>query len=177
LALKDISTAIWAVPFLLVIPAKAMPLVVAVAMLLVAGFTLIRGKAGVSPAGGEPARTSEMTGYGLTFLLGIYGGFFSGGYVALLTAVMVGCFGMAFIESIAVTKLLNLFSSLVAIGVFAVRGLIDWKLGLILGTASFVGGVVGGLSARNLSDRMLRRVFLVTVVVLAVKTLLYDVHW
>jgi uncharacterized protein len=73
----------------------------------------------------------------------------------------------------AVTKVLNLFSSLVATAVFAARGLIDWKLGLVLGAASFGGAAV----ARNLSNRLLRRVFLVAVLTLAVKTLLYDVSW
>ena len=75
------------------------------------------------------------------------------------------------------TKVLNLFSSLVATAVFAVRGLIDWKLGLILGAASFAGAVPGSALARNLSNHTLRWVFPVVVLGLAAKTLLYDVRW
>ena len=117
---------------LLVVPAKAMPLVVAVAMIVVAVFSLTKSNAGVSPVGSHPAGIQRLAGYVLTFMLGVYGGFFSGGYVALLTAAFVAFFGMTFIEAVAVTKVLNLFSSLVATAVFAVRGLIDWRLGLIL---------------------------------------------
>jgi uncharacterized protein len=124
-----------------------------------------------------PAGISEATGYGLTFLLGIYGGFFSGGYVAMLMAVMVAFFGMTFIEAVATTKVLNLFSSLVATAVFGMRGLVDWKLGLILGVCSFGGAAAGALVARKLSNRLLRCVFLFAVVILAAKTLLYDVRW
>jgi hypothetical protein len=41
---------------------------------------MIKANAGVSPVGEEPARISEVAGYGLTLILGVYGGFFSGGY-------------------------------------------------------------------------------------------------
>jgi uncharacterized membrane protein YfcA len=117
-----------------------------------------------------------LTGYFLTFVLGVYGGFFSGGYVTLLTAVFVAFFGMTFIESVAVTKVLNLFSSLVASAVFAARGLIDWNLGLTLSLVSFVGAAIGAAVAQTLSNAFLRRLFLVVVISLAVKTLFYDLR-
>jgi uncharacterized protein len=97
---------------LLAVPAKAMPFVVALAMIVVAVFSLTAGNAGVLPYVGNSARASQVAGYGLTFILGVYGGFFSGGYVALLTAAFIAYFGMTFLEAIAVTKLLNLCSSI-----------------------------------------------------------------
>jgi uncharacterized membrane protein YfcA len=145
-------------------------------MLAVVIFSLTNGEAGVSPAADGPPRVSEIPGYVLTFLLGVYGGFFSGGYVALLTAAFVACFGMTFLEAVAVTKVLNLSSSLVATAVFAVRGLIDWRLGLILGVTSFVGAAAGAAFARKLSNRILRRAFLVAVLALVAKTILSDVR-
>jgi uncharacterized membrane protein YfcA len=74
---------------LLAVPAKSLPLVVALAMLLVTVFFLAWGNVGLSPSVAERSRRLEVTGYMLTFSLGVYGGFFSGGYVALLTAVFV----------------------------------------------------------------------------------------
>ena len=109
--------------------------------------------------------------------LGVYGGFFSGGYVAMLTTVLIVFFSITFIEAVAVTKVLNLFSSLVATAVFGMRGLIDWKLGLTLGFCSFAGAIVGAMVARRLSYRLLRRLFFAAVLGLAVKTLLYDARW
>lgn len=162
---------------LLAIPARAMPAVVACAMLTVVIFTLTKGDAGSSPVAGSTPRMSAIVGYGLTFILGIYGGFFSGGYVAMLTVALVVGFRMRFIESVAMTKVLNFVSSLVATAVFAARGLIDWKLGLILGLVSFAGAVIGASIARRLSDHILRRVFLTAVLVLAAKTVFIDVEW
>jgi uncharacterized protein len=68
-------------------------------------------------------------------------------------------------------------SSFVASAVFAVRGLINWKLGLVLGAVSFAGAAAGAALARSLSDHVLRSIFLVTVLALAAKTLLYDLSW
>jgi uncharacterized membrane protein YfcA len=161
---------------LLLVPAKAVPLVVAVAMIVVAVFTLAKSNAGVEPGDAAASPGSVLVGYVLTFVLGVYGGFFSGGYVALLTAAFVACFGMTFLEAVAVTKVLNVASSLVATVVFAARGLIDWRLGLTLSFVSFAGAVLGAVVARKLSNSLLRRVFLVAVIALAVKTLAYDLQ-
>ena len=60
---------------------------------------------------------------------------------------------------------------------FAAQGLIDWKLGLILGAMSLVGATAGPALARNLSNHTLRRIFLAAVLTLAAKSLLYDVSW
>ena len=152
-----------------------MPVVVAVAMIMVAVFTLAKRRPALTPRAGKPGGNSELAGYGLTFVLGVYGGFFSGGYVSLLTAAFVACFGMTFRESVAVTKVLNLFSSLVATAVFAARGLIDWRLGVILSAASFAGGRRSGRRSEAEQSHQ-TTFFLVAVVVLAAKAVLYDVH-
>jgi uncharacterized membrane protein YfcA len=141
---------------LLLVPAKAMPSVVAVAMIVVAVFALTKSNTSVEPDAAGPSPVSELAGYVLTFVLGVYGGFFSGGYVALLTAAFVAFFGMTFLEAVAVTKVLNLVSSLVATAVFAARGLIDWKLGLTLSLVSFVGAACGAAIAQKLSNVLLK---------------------
>lgn len=162
---------------LLLVPAKSLPFVVAGAMIVVAVYTLAKRNAGVEAATAAHPPASELAGYALTFVLGIYGGFFSGGYVALLTAACVACFGMTFLEAVAVTKVLNFFSSLIATVVFATRGLIDWKLGLMLSIVSFTAAVLGAQVARGMSNVWLRRVFLTAVIALALKTLLFDLAW
>jgi len=162
---------------LVIVPSKAMPLVIATAMIGVAVFSLVKPKAGLSKATDEPPTGLPAMGYVATFILGIYGGFFSGGYVALLTAAFVALFQMSFVEAVAVTKVLNFFSSLVATAIFAGQGLIDWNLGIVLSAMAFAGGLVGAALAQKISNVWLRRIFLTAVIVLAGKTLLYDVVW
>jgi uncharacterized membrane protein YfcA len=161
----------------LVVPAKSMPLLIAVFMLTIAGFSLIKQEMGVTQAQGPPSRASEVGGYAATFLLGVYGGFFSGGYVTLLTAAYVAFFGGTFIRAVATTKVINIVSSLVATIVFALLELIDYRLGIFLGATMFLGATLGGYVALRMQNVWLRRVFLLTVVALGLKTLLYDVAW
>jgi hypothetical protein len=55
--------------------------------------------------------------------------------------------------------------------IFARRGVIDYKLGAILGLMMFVGALVGGHVAVRLPAVWLRRIFVVAVVVLAANML------
>jgi hypothetical protein len=130
-------------------------------------------------AGGDDnrARRAELLGYVVTFALGVYGGFFSGGYVTLLTAAYVALFRTRFVEAVATTKVVNVFSSLVATLVFMWAGLVDYRLGALLAAVMFAGAFVGARVALRLNERHLRGLFLATVVALALKILLYDFLW
>ncbi|MBV9959783.1 MAG: sulfite exporter TauE/SafE family protein [Acidobacteria bacterium] len=162
---------------LLVIPNRALPLIISASMIAVALFTIFKRGAGVIPAEGEPSRAALWGAYALVFALGVYGGFFSGGYVTMLTALFVGLLRMTFVEAVSTTKLVNIFSSLVATVVFMARGLVDYKLGLLLGLAMFAGAFFGARVTLRLNNLWIRRVFLGTVILLAMKILLYDFLW
>lgn len=157
---------------------QSLKLIVSVAMIAVAVFIVGSGsgkkKAGndvqepVAPVSGRVALV-----YSLTFLLAIYGGLYSGGYVTLLTAMLVAFFAMPFGEAVGATKLINVFSSSMATLVFISQGLVYYKLGLILGVTMFVGAYIGAHYAAKMNEIWLRRIFLSTVMLLALKTL-YD---
>jgi uncharacterized membrane protein YfcA len=160
----------------LVVPSQAMPPIISIFMLAVALFTLTKQDAGLTQ-GRAAAPTMEVAGYGVTFAMGIYGGFFSGGYVTILTVAYITLFSMTFVEAVALTKVINVVSSLMATFIFMGYGLIDYPLGLILGAAMFMGAVVGARAALRLNNIWLRRIFVTTVIGLALKTLLYDFAW
>lgn len=155
-----------------VLSGDALKLIVSGAMIFVALFTLLRRNAGVADDF-QPAAYAVPVTYVLTFILGVYGGLFSGGYVTILTAVCVGIYGMKYGEAVASTKLINVFSSAIATAVFMWQGLVDYKLGVIIGAAMFAGAYVGAHYATKLNDVWLRRIFLTTVFLLAIKTI-YD---
>jgi uncharacterized membrane protein YfcA len=161
----------------LVVPAGALPVVVSVAMLLVSAYTLFARRP--RPVEGEASRprAAVWTAYLVTFLLGVYGGFYSGGYVTLLTAGLIGILHLRFVEAVATTKLINVVSSLSATVIFMWRGLIDYKLGLILGVVMFLGASVGARVALKLNEIWLRRIFVTSVVALALKIMIYDFLW
>lgn len=159
-----------------VVPSRALPLLISIFMLAIAAFSFVKRDAGIATTS-PPSRAMEFLGYAATFLLGIYGGFFSGGYVTILTAVFVVCLGMTYVQAVANTKLINVFSSLVATLIFMWRGIVDYRLGLILAVVMFAGAIIGARVALKLDNLWLRRIFLATVVALALKTLIYDFVW
>jgi uncharacterized membrane protein YfcA len=153
---------------------KTIPIIVSVAMIAVSIFTLVKPDAGLRsepPASAGGLNSTKTLAFVLTFLLGIYGGLFSGGYVTILTSVFVAFLGMTFSEAVAGTKFINIFSSAIAVIVFMWQGLIDYKLGMILGVTMFLGAYIGAHFVTKLNDLWLKRIFLTTVLLLAVKTI------
>ncbi len=154
-----------------IISTRAIPLMVSAAMFLVVIFILFRR---------DPQKLSSETHndkyrnitFILAFLLGIYGGLYSGGYVTILTTVLVAFFGMSFTEAIAGTKFINIFSSGIATVIFAWQGLIDYRLGIILAVTMFSAAFLGAKFVTKFSEIWLKRIFIVTVCLLAIKTLL-----
>lgn len=153
-----------------IISSRGMSLIVSASMIGMTIFTLLRHRSGVEKRDNLSAAT-QYTAFILTFLLGIYGGLFSGGYVTMLTAVFVAFLGMTFTEAIANTKLVNVFSSLVATLVFMWQGLVDYKLGLILGVTMFIAAFAGAKIVTKMNDLWLKRIFFTTVFLLAIKTI------
>jgi uncharacterized membrane protein YfcA len=133
LSLFQLISSILGALLVLIIPSKSMPLIISISMIVVATLSIINRNAGVKPADTIPSQLGEIFGYVVTFVLGIYGGFFSGGYITLLTAAYVMLFRMTFVQAIATTKFMNIFSSFSATLIFMYQGVVDYKLGAILG--------------------------------------------
>jgi len=147
---------------------SGLKLVVSVAMIAIVLFTLL----GPRTSGAENGNSEwSLTAVGLvaTFLLAIYGGLYSGGYVTVLTAAFVAFFGMTYSGAIAATKLVNVFSSGIATLVFMWQGLVDYKLGAVLAVTMFVGAYAGAYFVTKMNEAWLRGIFIATVLLLAVK--------
>ena len=65
-------------------------------------------------------------------------------------------------------------TNLAAIAVFAPNGSVLWALGLMMGAANLVGGLLGARTAISRGNAFIRRVFLLVLAGLIVK-LAYDV--
>lgn len=152
------------------ITTQSVKLLVSVAMVVVVIFTFVRRER-KEPA--DEKRAWPIVGYAAAFLLAIYGGLYSGGYITVLTPVLVAFLGMSYTESIGSTKLINVFSSLIATAIFMWQGLVDYRLGAILAVTMFIGAYVGAHFTVKLNEIWLKRIFLATVLILAAK-LLFD---
>lgn len=148
-------------------------IIVTAGMIAVVIFTFLNPNRNNDFADDSITAPHPMLGWAATFALAIYGGLFSGGYVTILTAVFVSLLGMSYSESVGTTKLINVFSSLVATAVFIWNGLVYYRLGLILGITMFAGAYFGATISVRLNERRLRQIFLLAVMLLAFK-MIYD---
>ena len=172
LALLTLAGSILGALLLIAVPSRNVPVIISIFMIAAVLFSIPRRT--TSDTLSKHSRVTVVAGYVATFVLGAYGGFFSGGYVTMLTAAFVALFGMTFLQAVATTKLVNVFSSSVATIIFMWRGLVDYRLGILLGVIMFLGAYLGGRLSIKIGDLWLRRIFFAAVIALALKILLFD---
>ena len=111
--------------------------------------------------------------YGRTALIGLvvgaYDGFLGPGTGSFFVILLVSVLGYGFLEASAKAKIANLATNLSAIVVFALHGSILWALGLAMGAANLLGGLIGARMAIRHGNGFIRRVFLVVLAALVVK--------
>lgn len=89
-------------------------------------------------------------------LAAVYGAYFGAGVGVIMLAVL-GIFVVDTLQRINALKgALSLVISVVAVVYFAVFGSVAWLPVLVMGPASFLGGLAGVTLARRLNDRVLR---------------------
>ncbi len=115
--------------------------------------------------------------YGRTAAIGVgvgaYDGFLGPGTGSFFVILLVGVLGYGFLEASAKAKIANLATNLSAIAVFAAHGSILWALGLAMGAANLLGGLVGARTALKQGNGFVRKVFLAVTAALVLK-LAYD---
>ena len=148
--------------------------IVLVALVVVGIYTWRRPELGLISRRKHDGRAH----YGRTAAIGLgvgaYDGFLGPGTGSFFVILLVGVLGYGFLEASAKAKIANLVTNLSAIAVFAASGSILWVLGLAMGAANLVGGLLGARTAISRGNAFIRRVFLVVLAGLIIK-LAYDI--
>jgi uncharacterized membrane protein YfcA len=101
--------------------------------------------------------------------VGAYDGILGPGTGSFFVILLVAVLGYGFLEASAKAKIANLVTNLSAITVFALHGAVLWQLGLMMGAANLLGGLLGARTAIRHGNAFVRKVFLVVIAGLAVK--------
>jgi uncharacterized membrane protein YfcA len=109
-------------------------------------------------------------------LIGFYDGAVGPGTGSFLIFALVGLMGYNFLRASAKAKIANVATNVGAIIVFALHGAPLWGLGLIMGAANMLGGLLGARTAVAKGSRFVRVIFLVVVAALILR-LAYDVFF
>jgi uncharacterized membrane protein YfcA len=143
--------------------------IVLVALVAVGVYTWRRPSLGLV----SERRHFSSAHYGRTAVIGLgvgaYDGILGPGTGSFFVILLVSVLGYGFLEASAKAKIANLVTNLAAIVVFGLDGSILWTLGLAMGAANLVGGLVGARMAIRGGNAFVRRIFLLVVAGLVVK--------
>lgn len=145
---------------------------IAIMMCVIAASLIFKRDLGVKQTTARISMLKFLLGTLSIFILGIYGGFFSGGYVTLLSYVLILSFGLNFLQAASITKIFNIFSSSAACAFFYYHGLINFSVGVPLAVSMFLGAFLGAKLAIAKGNLWIRNLFIAVVIVLAIKLLL-----
>ena len=110
-------------------------------------------------------------GYLVFFLIGIYGGAIQAGVGFFLIAALVVVAGLDLVKTNSHKVFIIGTYTLFALLMFALRGQIDWLLGLLLAVGNGAGAWVASRLAAEKGEKIVRVVMMVALVVLSVRYL------
>ena len=134
-----------------------------VLLILVAIYTAMKPSLGARTALRFDGRDHYLAASGVGVLIGFYDGAVGPGTGSFLIFALVGLLGYNFLQASAKAKIANVATNLGAILVFALHGAPLWGLGLIMGAANMLGGLLGARTAVARGSRFVRVIFLVVV--------------
>jgi uncharacterized membrane protein YfcA len=102
--------------------------------------------------------------------IGFYDGFFGPGTGSFLLFLFVRFFGFDFLSASAAAKVVNVACNFSALMWFGYSGHLIWQLGMLMAACQICGSVVGTRLAIKHGSAFVRKLFLVVVGVLIVKT-------
>jgi len=163
----------WGAKLVLDVNEEILQKIIAVIIILAAGTLFIKKNVGLNENSKKISVWKIIIGLILVSVLGVYGGFFSGGYVTILTYVLILFFNLSFLQSAFDTKVINLFSSGIACVIFYLNNLIDFKLGFIFAIFISLGALLGVKFAIKNGNKWVRIVYIIAIIILAVKLLFF----
>ncbi|MEY2634789.1 MAG: hypothetical protein RIS75_729 [Actinomycetota bacterium] len=101
--------------------------------------------------------------------LGFYDGAIGPGTGAFLLIFLVQMLGLSFLRASSSAKFVNVATNGASVLIFAASGHIMWFLGITMGCANLIGGVIGSRMAIRFGSEFVRKMLLIVVALLIVR--------
>jgi len=137
--------------------------IIGILMLIMGGIIVYKDKIGLEESKIDLTKKIYMLLLMLSFLLGIYGGFFGAGVSTMFTFVFVYFSGMSFIKSAGITRFIVSILSIMAVFIFFINTKIDFFFGTILAISFIAGTKIGIKLAFKAGNDWIRKLFLFLV--------------
>ncbi|PHV09110.1 hypothetical protein CSQ96_01020 [Janthinobacterium sp. BJB412] len=141
-----------------------------VVLVAVAVYTFAKKDFGSVHAPMHSGRREQMLALLIGSAIGFYDGFFGPGTGSFLVFLFVRVFGFDFLGASAVAKVVNVACNFSALIWFGYSGHLVWQLGLTMAICQIAGSVIGSRLAMKHGSGFVRKLFLLVVSILIVKT-------
>ena len=121
----------------------------------------------------EVGRNKRIVGLSIYFLVQTFAAFFGGGTGTLIAYALMFFFGLTIIEATATKIIPWFFLSTSSLIIFALKGIVDYKIGVVLLIGMSIGGYIGAHIALEKGDAWVKRLFFFFVLISVVKLLLF----
>ena len=139
-------------------------------LLAVAVYTFKEKNLGAVHAPLHGGMKERLLATGAGAAIGFYDGFFGPGTGSFLIFLFVRFFGFDFLGASAAAKIVNVACNISALIWFGYSGHLIWQLGLLMAVCQIAGSLVGTRLALKHGSGFVRKLFLVVVCLLIVKT-------
>jgi uncharacterized membrane protein YfcA len=139
-------------------------------LLAVAVYTFKQKNLGAVHAPLHSGMKESLLATGAGAAIGFYDGFFGPGTGSFLIFLFVRFFGFDFLSASAAAKIVNVACNISALIWFGYSGHLIWQLGLLMAVCQIAGSLVGTRLALKHGSGFVRKLFLIVVGLLIVKT-------
>lgn len=152
------------------VPADFVRMLLPVILVLVAIYTFRKKDFGAVHAPVHSGNAERWVAVAMGAGIGFYDGFFGPGTGSFLIFLYVRFFGFDFLSASAAAKVVNVACNFSALMWFGYSGHLLWQLGLMMAACQVAGSLVGTKLAIKHGSAFVRKLFLIVVSLLIVKT-------
>ncbi|MBI4163848.1 MAG: sulfite exporter TauE/SafE family protein [Candidatus Aenigmarchaeota archaeon] len=157
---------------LLNVDTKILESVIVILVLVLVPLVLLKRSFGVKSV--KTSKFKNIIGLFLYFLIMIFAGFFGQGTGPMTSYVVIFFLGFTMIENLGTGIIPWFVLSISSVIIFAFNGIIDYQIGIVLLVGMAIGGYLGAHIAIKKGNVWVKRLFVLFVVVLSVKLLLFN---
>lgn len=163
--------AILGVNTVLSIDASYLNTIVLILLVLVGIYSLFSKTVGLEDKFEGFSRKNIFLGILLALVLGFYDGFLGAGVGAFLIFGLINIFKFDFVRAGGNCKVMNFVGNVAAVLMFAIRGEINYKVGIPVALFMILGARLGAKVALNKGAKLIKPIFVTMALAVAIKML------
>lgn len=171
LAVISLAGSLIGANILLSVDPKILQKIAGVLLLVLLPFVFLKRDIGVERT--ETSKLKKIFGSIIYFFIQTFTGFFGAGTGPFIFYTLMIGFGLSIIEAVATQILPLLVLSVSSIAIFTLKGIINYKIGIILLAGMATGGYIGAHVALKKGSAWVKSLFVILVVIAATKLLLF----